>query len=87
MMKSVLNFEKTILVKRYDRDFVIIHLGSGREVTLNQKEFYGNFFKYEGEFNKKFRETFPDKKIDCLIFSNDASDLMYDLLFFNRVDN
>ena len=86
-MKAVVDFEKTITIKRVDRNFVLTHLGSGKEVTLNAKEFFGNFFKYEGEFFDKFKKTFPDQKIEYFVFSNEASDLMFELLFFNVMDN
>ena len=87
MVSSIVDFSKAITVKRVNRSFIVTHLETGETVTLKSSDFFGNFFKYVGEFHKKFRETFPDKEVDILIISEEASRLISDLLFFNRADN
>lgn len=87
MVASIVDFSKVLTVKRVNRSFIVTHLGTGETVILKPSDFFGNFFKYDGEFHKKFRETFPDKEIDILIISKEASSLISDLLFFNRADN
>ena len=88
-MNSVIsfNFEKTLAVKREQRNFIVTHLASGDTVEIPSSELLGILFKYEGDFFHKFKKFFPGKKIENFVISIEASELIAELLYFNSVDN
>lgn len=86
-MHTVINTKKTILVEREDNYFVIIDLDTGEAETLLAFNLQGSCFKYESECLRKFKSVFPNKDIDNIILSYEASDYMTDIIHFNRLDN
>lgn len=86
-MHSVINIDETIFVTRKGNNFVIMDLVKKDTISIDSKEFYGNSFKYESEFLRKFKSAIAPKKVKNILLSYEASDFITDLLYFNRVDN
>lgn len=86
-MHSVINVETSILVTRVENNFEVQFLATGAVVFIEAKQFYGNSYKYESDFIRKFKNAFNDKNIQNIFLSYEASNFMNDLICFNRVDN
>lgn len=85
-MNSVIDFKKTITVDRGDNNtFLVTNLASKKVVKVSSSEFLGNIFKYSRKFNDKFTSYF--KGTEYILYSQEASSLIDELLFFNGIDN
>ena len=83
---SVLNFQKTIAVDRGDNNtFLVTNLASKKVVKVPSSEFLGNVFKYSSKFNEKFISSFEGT--EYILYSQEASSLIEELLYFNGIDN
>lgn len=83
---SVIDFKKTIAVDRGDNNtFLVTNLASKKVVEISSSEFLGNVFKYSSKFNDKFTNYFQDT--EYILYSQEASSLIEELLYFNGIDN
>ena len=82
---SVIDTSTTIVVNRYGYGFRINSLSNNKEVYMDANEFFGNSFKYPGDFMRTFAKKFDNA--ENVILSTDANVLFLELLSFNRIDN
>ncbi len=87
LLHSVINATETILVTREGDNFLIMDLENKITISINSKNFYGNLFKYENEFLRKFKDAVAPKEVTNILISCEAADFISNLLYFNGVDN
>lgn len=81
-MHTVINPAETVLVDRFDENFLVKDLASKDSRILHDSEFHGNSFKYENDFSRKFLSCFPDKT--SIIFTFVAEEAYMHLMNANR---
>ncbi len=83
---EMLDLNSVIWVDRENDNFVITDLATGKKVTKNSSEFYGNLYKYNYDFLRTFSKTFS-KEVSNIKMSFEAGNLMTRILAFNQIDN
>ena len=81
-MMYVVNYKQAILIHHQEDYFVIEDIVTGVTKTIDESRFYGDCFKYPGDFERTILAEFDDKT-DC-IYTEEANQQIVCIMDANR---